>query len=298
MGTNHYTSVEDQARAIVENLGGTWRPRGGLCLCPAHADKTESLSIRVGRTAVLFHCFAGCEQEDVIEAIRVAGAFDGPLLRREAVDQDQTQYEVWLQGKASQLWSEGRSITGTIAETYLHRHRHILPPFDDMRFHRTTPYGPKGETVYRPALLVAVRDDVGLTAVQRIFLDPITGWKAAMAKPKAMLGVPGSGASRLGFVPSTRLGLAEGVEDAKSAWQLTRTGTWSANGAERLATVAIPARVTHLTIFAQNDEPGRRAAEKAQAAHAMPGRTIETITPPYGLNDWSELLMASRRRQP
>lgn len=298
MGTHPSMSVEDQARTIVENLGGTWRQRGGLCQCPAHADKTPSLSVRVGRSAVLFHCFAGCEQEEVIEAIRHAGALTGPLAKREAVENDQAQYETWLRGKVAELWAEARPITGTIAEAYLVRHRGLAPPFGDMRFHRRTPYGPKPVTVYRPALLVAVRDDAGLVAVQRIFLDPATGAKARMEKPKAMLGVPGSGASRLGFVPTTRLGLAEGVEDAKAAWQMTGTGTWSANGAERLASVAIPARVTHLTIFAQNDAPGQRAAEKASAAHAMSGRTIVVEAPPVGINDWSKLLMASRPPRP
>jgi len=38
--------------------------------CPAHDDRSPSLSITEGDNGtVLFHCFAGCEPEDVLSAI-------------------------------------------------------------------------------------------------------------------------------------------------------------------------------------------------------------------------------------
>src|SRR3546814_20036356 len=33
---------------LVGALGGTWHGRTAMCLCPAHADSTPSLSIRQG----------------------------------------------------------------------------------------------------------------------------------------------------------------------------------------------------------------------------------------------------------
>ena len=45
-------------------------PRGWVARCPAHGDKTPSLSIRElpdGRALV--HCFAGCDTHDVLAAI-------------------------------------------------------------------------------------------------------------------------------------------------------------------------------------------------------------------------------------
>lgn len=57
---------------ILERLDGV-RKTGSdkyLARCPAHADKTPSLSIREmadGRT--LIHCFGGCETEAVLTAV-------------------------------------------------------------------------------------------------------------------------------------------------------------------------------------------------------------------------------------
>lgn len=42
-----------------------------VALCPAHADRRPSLSIRAGRDKVLLHCFAGCATEAVLDALRL-----------------------------------------------------------------------------------------------------------------------------------------------------------------------------------------------------------------------------------
>jgi hypothetical protein len=41
--------------------------------CPAHADDTPSLSVKQDRGKVLVHCFGGCSQEAVIEALERRG---------------------------------------------------------------------------------------------------------------------------------------------------------------------------------------------------------------------------------
>ena len=62
--------LETHAANLVKRLGGTWSSKGAMCRCPAHDDRTPSLSIRVGEKALLFKCFAGCDTLDVIRAIR------------------------------------------------------------------------------------------------------------------------------------------------------------------------------------------------------------------------------------
>ena len=37
-------ALEARARKIVEALGGAWSRSKGMCCCPAHADRTPSLS--------------------------------------------------------------------------------------------------------------------------------------------------------------------------------------------------------------------------------------------------------------
>jgi hypothetical protein len=62
------------AEAIAQSLQarrtgpGRWMAR-----CPAHHDRTPSLSITDRNGTVLVHCFAGCRQAEVIEALRARG---------------------------------------------------------------------------------------------------------------------------------------------------------------------------------------------------------------------------------
>src|SRR3546814_1361598 len=44
-----------------------------MCCCPAHDDRTPSLSVRIGETRLLFKCFAGCDISDVLRALRRDG---------------------------------------------------------------------------------------------------------------------------------------------------------------------------------------------------------------------------------
>ncbi len=39
--------------------------------CPAHPDKTPSLSIRETHTRTLLHCFSGCTPEEILAALRL-----------------------------------------------------------------------------------------------------------------------------------------------------------------------------------------------------------------------------------
>lgn len=62
-------TAEDLARA----LGGRRSGRGYVALCPAHEDRSPSLSIADQGEVMLVHCHAGCDQADVIAALRARG---------------------------------------------------------------------------------------------------------------------------------------------------------------------------------------------------------------------------------
>jgi putative DNA primase/helicase len=66
-------TLEARARKIVEALSGTWSRSRGMCCCPAHADRTPSLSITLGKRAILVHCFAGCTNEAVMQGMAKLG---------------------------------------------------------------------------------------------------------------------------------------------------------------------------------------------------------------------------------
>ena len=61
------------ARKICESRGGKWSGTKGMACCPAHDDRTPSLGVTLGRKAILFHCFAGCDQQSVLSAMAREG---------------------------------------------------------------------------------------------------------------------------------------------------------------------------------------------------------------------------------
>lgn len=66
------SSPIDRVITALKSAGNRVRPsgRGWSAQCPAHDDRTPSLSIGSGHDGrVLLHCHAGCESEDVVEAL-------------------------------------------------------------------------------------------------------------------------------------------------------------------------------------------------------------------------------------
>lgn len=61
---------------ISQELNGKASGDGFMACCPAHDDQNPSLSITEKDGKVLFHCFAGCSQQRVIEALKNKGVFN------------------------------------------------------------------------------------------------------------------------------------------------------------------------------------------------------------------------------
>ncbi|MBB6122917.1 DUF7146 domain-containing protein [Sphingobium subterraneum] len=285
------SALERAAADIVVRLGGAWSPSGAMCHCPAHDDRTPSLSVRVGEKALLFKCFAGCDTHDVIRAIRRLDRnipLSGPAASPSPASQNALS-PAWLRQRALDLWDSASPLAGTPAEHYLRRRSIILSP-SALRFHRWTPLGRRKRAVFRPAMLAALHERERLVALQRTFFDPDEPRRARdLGNPRRMLGRPGQGAVVLAPATDT-LGLAEGIETALSAILLLDIPVWATLGNERLAHIAIPDTVTRLILLPDNDRGGRMGAAKAAEAYAMPGRTIETLWPPQGFNDWNNVM--------
>ncbi len=73
------------AQQIATELGGAKRSgEGWQALCPAHKDRTPSLSVSDGDGGkVLFRCHAGCEQSAVLDALKARGLWGGDGHRHE-----------------------------------------------------------------------------------------------------------------------------------------------------------------------------------------------------------------------
>ena len=64
--------VLDWVRSLLEQGGRIERMHGGFkACCPAHDDRTPSLSVKPGNVRIMLHCFAGCEEEAVCAALGV-----------------------------------------------------------------------------------------------------------------------------------------------------------------------------------------------------------------------------------
>lgn len=285
--------LEIRAKQIVTDLGGTWSRSRGMCCCPAHEDRTPSLSVTLGSRAILFHCFAGCANDAVLAAlaqrgIKPASLFDGRSDPVRAVRADEAPPE-----NVQRLWREAACLTGSLAERYLAR-RGIVAGSPDLRFLARTPLGPKGAVQFLPALVAAVRNDLGILALHRTFLDAKTGKIAKFDGPKRALGSLGRGAVRLHGPRGGKLGLAEGIETALSAKQLSGIPCWATLGTERFGLVAIPESVSELHLFIDHDAGGVLAEGRARAAYAQEGRTILTHRPPQPGTDFNDVLVAGQ----
>lgn len=259
----------------VAGLRGKWHGSYAMCRCPAHRDSTPSLSIRQGQHGILVHCFAGCQNEDVLRAIsRTRPVFNSPAPKFQASPPS---------ANARRIWDQGREICETLAEAYL-KSRNLPLDLRDIRYHHKCPFGRKPNAVFRPALLVAVRDRLEIMAIQRIALGP----KGLCHKGKYMLGRPGMGAWSPSFKGDT-LGLAESMEDAVAYTRIKGIPCWSTLGAERLALVRIPDGVKTVVIAEDNNRAGRLGALAAIEAYATKDRTVLRDPPPRKAGDWAEV---------
>lgn len=268
-----------ELKDLVAKLGGSWSGSSAMCKCPAHNDSTPSLSIRQGDRGILVTCHAGCDPVDILrELARIAKLPDFKHANIEPEKPRKGQPHL-------AIWREAKPIAGTIAERYIRETRNIWAPLHDVRYHPRCPLGKSPNATFSPALIIAMRRDGQIEAIQRIFLNETT----ADYTEKVVLGIS-IGAAWTNGDPATVVGIAEGFETAAAYSSLTGIQAWSTMGAKRFHQLIIPARVKTLVLLADNDPEGRRARDRAEETYQRPGLTIETEWPPGKMKDWAQLL--------
>jgi phage/plasmid primase-like uncharacterized protein len=172
------------------------------------------------------------------------------------------------------IWQATVEAHETFVDEYLYRGIYLRPSMLRCRLDRKS-------------MVAGVQAPDGkVIAIQQTWLTP-DGEKAS---PKRLTtGNLGAGAVRLG-APARNMGLAEGVETALSAMQMTGMTVWASLGASRLHSVELPSDVEQIHIFVDNDGPGRAAARRAGQAHAKAGREVYLRSPPDQCGDWNDFL--------
>lgn len=285
------TRLDEVAIEIVKSLGGKWRGDVAMCHCPAHDDRTPSLKVSIGESAVIYWCYAGCTQAEVGNAIRALGG--RPLSGYENAENRQRK-TMDFRALAQKIWNNALPLKGSLGETYL-RSRKIDFLIPELRFDPACISGSKEDRSVHPAIIAAIRDRNGLTAIQRTFLRADGLAKADLEEPKACLGFPGGGLGRWGPEPSHTMRLAEGNEDAASAMIIATGGlpVWPVYGIRRYGTIDIADNVKHIAIYTQPGIEAAKAIEDATAHLTANNRTLEVISP-FGNGDWNDLLQAIR----
>ncbi len=242
--------------------------------CPVHDSSPETLAIRQGDRAPVWHCHAGCDPVAVRDGLLAAGILvrhrpRGALIH--PVPGDRRAPPRWLAG----AWASASPLADTPADDYL-RSRGLLPPWPaELRWDRR-----------RRRMLARVTLGGDLRGLHATSLP---------GRARRTYG-PLRGASvRLAAMDAGVLAVAEGIETALAYAALTGTPTWAALSSAGLQRVELPDGLAWLAVAADFDGPGLLAAEQLERRARDAGIDVHIDLPSRHRTDWADVLAASRR---
>jgi DNA primase len=279
--------------------------------CPFHTEKTPSFVVYPDH----WHCFGCGARGDVVDwLVRARGMSfveamthlgGTPAGGRPQVTQSTPKPAAApaTLAAAQRVWREAIDARGTLAERYLQGRGLHLPHGVALRFHPECRRGgrdSRGCVSLWPAMIALMVDPTSGKGVgiHRTFLAP-DGTKAPsitrgniILPSKSILG--GWGSFRVPAANETRgtLAISEGLENALSAQLLLQwewSPIWAAGCAANLATFSVLPLISTLTVFADNDPVGIKAAQACEARWLEAGRHVELQFPPRG-HDWNSAL--------
>lgn len=290
-------SAEEIAQALGgRKVGGSWR----VC-CPMHDDRTPSLSVRDANDGkVLVHCYAGCGQEEVIDALRHRGLwpntrYQGKMIRsqpRLRADHERDDEVVDRTAAALKIWRLAEPATNTLVETYLRSRGINITPPSSLRFHPALQHPSGGLWPAMIGLVTRGTDDEPV-AIHRTFLAHDGTRKAPVQQQKMMLGPCQNAAVRLGSAqPDRWLVVAEGAETTLSVMEACELPGWAALSANGLRSLTLPPEAAKVLICADNDAngTGQLAASDAAERFLREGRRVRIAKPPTLGTDFNDLL--------
>ena len=289
------------AETIARALGGHRAGAGWTARCPAHDDRTPSLSLTDTKDGkLLVRCHAGCDQKDVIAALRGRGLWgEGRsragtwAQRRKPVEREPDGDDAKRTQRALAIWQSSRPSPETPVETYLSSRGLHLPPSDALRFHPAMKHPAGG---FWPAMVALVTKglDGEPVAVHRTFLARDGGGKAPVDPQKMMLGPCRGGAVRLAD-PGEVLMVGEGIETCLAAMQASSHPAWAALSTSGLRALDLPKDVRDVIVLADGDEAGESAARDCALRWKREGRRVRIARPPQGM-DFNDMLSGQAPR--
>ena len=296
------------AADIVAVLGGRMRGKSaGTARCPAHTDRSPSLSIADGGDGkLLVHCHAGCEQVEVIAALEQIGlwpecASNPPLMteterERRRQQEAQREYERARRGAFvaeiwQRAWADAQPARGSPLERWL-LHRGIdrgRLDLDRLPL-RWAPCCPMHKGV-APAMLALMTDPVTCrpTGLHRTFLLPDGSGKAPVDPVRMMLGNAGIIMLSPDDEVGLGLGICEGIETGLSVMAAGWRPLWACGALNALRNFPVLGGIAGLTIFADPKPTEIAGARTCAGRWAAAGReAIVHVPPPAG--DFNHIL--------
>ena len=283
------------AEAIAKALGGRKAGAGWTARCPAHDDRTPSLSLTDTQDGkVLVRCHAGCEQERVIAALRGRGLWgeSGPrsspwTARREPVAREPDDDDAKRTERALAIWQFSKPSPETSVAAYLASRGLRLPSSNALRFHAAMKHPSGG---FWPAMVALVTNgtDGAPVAIHRTFLARDGGGKAPVDPQKMMLGPCRGGAVRLAEQGEVLM-VGEGIETCLAAMQASGHPAWAALSTSGLRALDLPKDVRDVIVLADGDVAGEAAARNCALRWKREGRRVRIARPPKGL-DFNDML--------
>jgi putative DNA primase/helicase len=289
------------AEAIAKALGGRKAGAAWMARCPAHDDRAPSLSIADARDGkVLVRCHAGCDQHDVIAALRAHGVWDAderrpirfPRQPDRPLPAEPDSDAMRRTEAALAIWRGARSAGGTPVEAYLRSRGLTIPIMPSIRFHAGLKH-PSGGLWPAMVALVTHGADGQPIGIHRTFLARDGNGKASVEPAKMMLGPCRGGAVRLGL-SDDGLMVGEGIETCLAAMQASGRSAWAALSTSGLRALDPPREVRDIIVLADGDDPGEAAAQDCAWRWKREGRRVRIARPPQG-TDFNDPLM---RRAP
>jgi putative DNA primase/helicase len=294
-----------RAEQLAKALGATRSGRQWKCRCVAHEDGSPSMIFFDGREEgrVQVRCMAGCEPADIIYALKSRGLWDTDraIMKESTKTRERQPSPQEIQDKkrehamrvlARGIFDEAGPIRGSIAERYFESRdvADVARMIDDIRYHPSCPRFSGRQHTRQPAVVAAMRsiETNAMVAIQRIFLTR-QGKKDGKGM---MLGPAGGAAMKLQCLQNSELHICEGLETGLSVIAMDQGPVWALGSSGAIQTFGVIETVNRLTIWADNDEAGLKAAEQCETRWRVARRTVETFKPRKGGRDFNDVWSA------
>jgi hypothetical protein len=236
---------------------------------------------------VLYHCFAGCSQDEIIAALKQRRM--NPAVTSYEDRPAQTARD--LTPLCKQLWDLAKPLTNTPAQLY--QNRRGIGHSVAGRYAPSAITYEGGRKLRLPALLLPMTEGRELRALLRIFIDHDGQKSSQIEEAKRTLGDPRGSVVQLGAPADDTMNLAEGFEDAESAIVLNQLpGCSAVCGVERYRDIFIPDHVRRIVIYSQHGKAAADGIERGRCNLTANGRTLQIVSPPPR-GDWNDALMAT-----